>query len=1360
MATYTITTPVNIDSLAAKVGSDVYNINGGALTIDQDTRFGINQNVSAALGNITLSPTLGGSLLVDGRKVRLIPFNTGSGLVPAYGTTISRGGASAVLLGVYSALNVAPTAPGGAMPTSGFIKVRQWNSTPYTAGALTGISASATGADVAGWLEIVGVDALTNTLNRLNDVKYLGEWYEFLGATTDGTRATTYQIPSNGAIVYMAGVWVETGTGTGQYEWYPCAGNLTALAANIATDAIRGKYCWISTAGLLRFGHDGTNSTGGYIPPAGRKIRIGNVFLACCTAAALTANVLPNATLATRYEFATTGGGVLQMDKVMSNWYMNLNQPFSLALTNLGILTNLTATEIATPIAWSNVNIGQEAGNTQIGLLFNLNFAGGTMSNCKFARRDQAASGAYVSSLTDINGFIFTNCQFNSLVKAANATAGSVNLVRGVDCIFEGTVLGGGRFFETTCTRVNVNNSIYYDHPAVNTLAAIPMYAFDIGSNCLECNFEGLSFGGLHLTQPYNGIINVGAAGCAEIYLKNVGTFASPLSLGKARIDGAAWTRVTTVATVTETAHPYLVNDTIYVDVSDSTGAIVVGLKTITAVTANTFSFVCLNAGAASGVLSYHGAKAGQLFALAASSAVNGFYVQRVYTPDTRVTLFTADNSAKNVVLENVLSDYVSASLFSILNFKAKGIYGTHPLTAQTSIYGTHWFDTFVSGVASNTASQAYTRATTTVTVTSANHRLRTGMIITVDPSVAPTTFTAALYSVTVLTPSTFTITVANAGAASGNLTYRVANGRIGLSMNETTADTISQYTVNAGAPAFTSAGGLYMPAIGDSVTFTMPDYLIGHGATFPLFEPLMAGGTLANYDIFYELDKNDGAGYLPIQNLYFSRVTGGGTIATTTVTMADTTGVAVDDYLFGTGIAIGAKVSSIDSPTDITVSIANVGAVSGVLRFGHLASETGLNPQEGFKMKWTITTRLANTTAISSLYIQDESTAASRAYQYPLTVANATFSFSGLEIGTEVVLFNSANVEITRQVIVGTTYGYPYQWNSNDGDITGAYALIWKNNRFPIKFTGISLTANNLNVPISQSLDFVYETAGTVTPLTIDYASKLIIMDSGTVELHVPEMYSKWKDNILLTNNAQYDFAFTQVGGNEIVSPKFIPKYAFQANGWKVRTQEADHTLNVTSGILVGESGSDPFVNTLSPFTVRINYEQPVQAITVNTAGGGGGDAPTPLEIHNEFVSQGHFARASQVDSAEVAIQANIDSIDDLIAAIPNDVWSEELSTYAVGGQAGNTLHVDVVKVDDLAGLATGGDVTSARDTIISNDNAIGASVISEIQSQTDDVQTDIAGLVPAIRADIERSGGMLEKTKNEATLAKALSA
>jgi hypothetical protein len=67
--------------------------------------------------------------------------------------------------------------------------------------------------------------------------------------------------------------------------------------------------------------------------------------------------------------------------------------------------------------------------------------------------------------------------------------------------------------------------------------------------------------------------------------------------------------------------------------------------------------------------------------------------------------------------------------------------------------------------------------------------------------------------------------------------------------------------------------------------------------------------------------------------------------------------------------------------------------------------------------------------------------------------------------------------------------------------------------------------------------------------------------------------------------------------------------------NGWKIKPQEANHTLNINDGILLVNGGGDPFNNTTGSYTVRINYQQPVQAISFAT-GEGGGTATTAAEI------------------------------------------------------------------------------------------------------------------------------------------------
>lgn len=1067
MATYTITGSQNIDELTSKAGGDTYNVNGGYLTIDQDSRHGLNAAIGTSLGPVTVSATLGGTVLINASKIRLIPFNNATGSVPTYNTTISISGSSGLLIGVYSGstLDTTPLTSGATMPTTGFLKIKQWNDVAYSTGSLTGISASCSGVDITGWLEIVGDEASLLTINRLGSCIITGSYYQI--GTTDGVRATTYQIPSNGRSQYHAGVEVETSAGSGVYEFYPCAGTRTALLANIATDSVRGKVCWISTAGLLRFGHDGTNSTGGYIVPAGCKVRIANIFLTNCNTAARNLNALPNATLTTRYEFAMTGGGVLTIDKASISWYMNLNQPFSVSLNNVGICTAIVLTECASAITWDNVNVGQEAANTQISLTINYCFAGGTISNSKFTRAAQATAVAVVS-MSDNDGFIFTNCRSVSLTKAANAGATSFLLTRTNNTTFTNTTIGGGKIFLTTCSDVTCTDTIYYDDPALTTSVAIVMYAFEVGTNCLRCTFDGLTFGGLRMCQPFSGILSILAAGCKEIKLRNLGTYASPLELGDTLQSDVSWTRATTTATVAKVGHGLKTNDVIYVtQASVAAATITLVAKTITRLTDDTFTFVCLNAGATSGTLSYFPSVTQTLVVIAAGAAANDVKIQRCYCDHVRTSPYSVDNSSKNILFESVCSNWINTFLTPQLNGTLKQVSGTPIFTAQTSCYGTHFIDGSMGDFPQNTASQAWTRVTTTATVTANDHRLRTGMFVNVTVSSDTGAIILGQKTITVLTNNTFTFTCLNAGATSGTLTFVPLLDRFTIMMNESTADTSDQYIIDSGSVGFTSAGGLYMPVINDQITFETPDYVIGY-LNFPIAQAVMAGGTITNYHITYAI--NTGSGYGNFTNLSYPRTGAGGSNASTNVTMTDTTGVQAGDYIFGTNIAGNATVVSITNATTIVVSSANIGTVSGILRFSRLPLESNI-PATGFKIKVRIKTITTNATAITSLLFYLTSTPTTRAYQYPLDFA--TLNITRLQNPSEVRIFDSANptVEIDGgEVTTGTS-------TSNIDFAT--YPLIniailslgYQN----VRYTDIDISSGDVDILAQQQIDRQY---------------------------------------------------------------------------------------------------------------------------------------------------------------------------------------------------------------------------------------------------------------------------------------------
>lgn len=118
---------------------------------------------------------------------------------------------------------------------------------------------------------------------------------------------------------------------------------------------------------------------------------------------------------------------------------------------------------------------------------------------------------------------------------------------------------------------------------------------------------------------------------------------------------------------------------------------------------------------------------------------------------------------------------------------------------------------------------------------------------------------------------------------------------------------------------------------------------------------------------------------------------------------------------------------------------------------------------------------------------------------------------------------------------------------------------------------------------------------------IAFDGAERLITL-SATTTLDVKDLYSRWKDWVKATDNAKNAPAFESVGGNivDAGAGTSIPAYIYITNGWTIRPQESDHTLAVTNGILLREGGGDPFEDTVGAYTVRINYQQPVQALGV----------------------------------------------------------------------------------------------------------------------------------------------------------------
>lgn len=632
MATFTITTSVNIDSLSAKTGADVYNINGGTLTIDQDSRNGLNQTTSSTLATMTLSASLGGTVNIDGTTIWMIPYTGGSGNVPAWNTAITNNGATGKLIGVHSALTAASTATGAAMPATGFIRVKQKTGT-YAAGALTGIIATANNAGRIGWIEIVGDEASTINANRLGNFNVTGAWYEV--GTTNATAGQTMQIPNNGLLRYAAGVFIEKTVGSNDFEFYPNSGlNLTTTTV-VATgnEEARGKVVWINNAGLVTIGNSGGTGLNGYVPIIGLKVVIGNVFFENCTTAARTVNVIPNATIATRYDFTSTGGGVISIDKCNMAWYLSCSQAYSVNVSNSGFVDSILLSEVATAMTFTKVGVGNKPTTALIiaPLSMSLCFAGGTFTDCVFQRVALTANNSTMVTLTDIDGFTFTRCA--TIIPALRAFTNpiSITATRANNCVYTDLKMIDGQFGIVTCSNVTITNMSYINAIVGTTGTANPLTAILLSTNCLNITINGY-LQPVTNNHPYTSLFAINAAGCANTKIRNIGTRAVPLTLGSA----------------------------------NATGLII---------------------------------------AIAVGAAANTLYVQRVYCSDTRTGIYTADNSSTKFYFDNVFGDYADATDVSAsLNTVQRGMGTTKALTAQVSVYGTHWIDYFTSPTAGRIA--------------------------------------------------------------------------------------------------------------------------------------------------------------------------------------------------------------------------------------------------------------------------------------------------------------------------------------------------------------------------------------------------------------------------------------------------------------------------------------------------------------------------------------------------------------------------------------------------------------------------------------------------------------------------------
>jgi hypothetical protein len=531
MANITVSTSSNFDDAGnlALLNGDNITINSGAvLTINSDVRWGQN---AAVVGDVDVTE---GEFKIDATETWWVPFDASSGNVPSLGTRgtpdVTRGGSNVgEFLGVWTALGVAPSASGGAMPASGFVKLRSKSTTladndvlTFAGGATITIN-SATGGQ-RGWIHFVGEEGTSSASGRalaptLGKLTTRGGWFEI--GTGSGSSGQTLQYF---VADYCPAIQVETASGSGVYEWWGLCPSADFSATNIATDD-RGRFFTCSAAGLITFG----GATFGKLPPSGARIRCPNVHVSSSTSANWAANTI-NATTANRYSFQSTGGIIDLEYTAFCGSIGCVGSALLSAKYCTGVDSAFNDGSVTSPLISNNKEVYyEECACSRLGVN-SLHFIAlycqkVTFKNCHSFRSSGAGTGSFGFSVVNSDQILIENpllianttivpldVSYSTNVTITNPTlVGAPGGILGTITGVQGIKITGIKFDAKTCTAAT----------ASQTLLSF--------TNCTDVLVDGVSYWQSNVPPSFY-IISLSSQ-CSNVRIRNIGTRAAPFDV-------------------------------------------------------------------------------------------------------------------------------------------------------------------------------------------------------------------------------------------------------------------------------------------------------------------------------------------------------------------------------------------------------------------------------------------------------------------------------------------------------------------------------------------------------------------------------------------------------------------------------------------------------------------------------------------------------------------------------------------------------------------------------------------------------------------------------------------------------------
>jgi len=266
----------------------------------------------------------------------------------------------------------------------------------------------------------------------------------------------------------------------------------------------------------------------GYVPAAGCKVRVPNIFLRQCATAARASNATPHATIASRPEFTTTSAGAIDIEYTYGDWYWNFVQPYSLSAKHNAMTDTCVIQEVATAPVVDDLLVGMYGSLDLVAFTVSTLLSGCTFSNITAMRGNTPGTNDHALSITVVNGGTISNIA-GGIIQYVRNTGSPVYVAVCNETTFNGiTNINGTLTVAYGPTYIyNVN---YCDRMTGWQGGGInSVYSVTWNNNPSGSILDGLAFGfnGTVPNQMPNGYIVSGAAQNTRV--RNIGTAAAPL---------------------------------------------------------------------------------------------------------------------------------------------------------------------------------------------------------------------------------------------------------------------------------------------------------------------------------------------------------------------------------------------------------------------------------------------------------------------------------------------------------------------------------------------------------------------------------------------------------------------------------------------------------------------------------------------------------------------------------------------------------------------------------------------------------------------------------------------------------------